>query len=78
MGAPQAGPFELASQRLGALPVINHFLDRIGLNAVLARWLPEPDPRLKLSPAAAIRLLVVNLLTGRAPLYGLAECSSWA
>jgi hypothetical protein len=69
------GPFELDSQRLGALPVISHFLDRMGLDAALARWLGEPDPRLKLAPAAAIRLVVINLLTGRAPLYGLAE---WA
>ena len=67
--------FELVSRRLGALPLINHFLDRIGLDAALARWLPEPDRRFKLLPAAAIRLLVVNLLVGRAPLYGLGE---WA
>jgi transposase len=75
MDTPQDGPFELASQRLGALPVINHFLDRIGLEAALGRWLGKPDPRLKLAPATAIRLLVINLLVGRAPLYGLAE---WA
>jgi transposase len=72
---PVDGPFGLVSQRLGALPLINHFLDRIGLDAVLARWLPEPDRRFRLTPAAAIRLLVVNLLVGRAPLYGLGE---WA
>lgn len=75
MDTPQDGPFVLASQRLGALPIINHFLDRIGLEAALGRWLGEPDPRLKLAPATAIRLLVINLLVGRAPLYGLAE---WA
>ena len=75
MDTPQGGPFGLVSHRLGALPVINHFLDRIGLDAVLGRWLPEPDRRFKLAPAAAIRLLVVNLLLGRAPLYGLGE---WA
>jgi hypothetical protein len=57
------------------LPLINHFLDRIGFDAVLDRWLPEPDRRFKLTPATAIRLLVVNLLVGRAPLYGLGE---WA
>jgi len=75
LDTPQGGPFGLVSHRLGALPVINHFLDRIGLDAVLGRWLPEPDRRFKLPPAAAIRLLVVNLLLGRAPLYGLGE---WA
>jgi hypothetical protein len=75
MDTPNSGPFELVGQRLGALPVINHFLDRIRLEEVLTRWLPEPDRRFKLTPAAAIRLLVVNLLVGRAPLYGLGE---WA
>ena len=75
MDTPNSGPFGLVSQRLGALPLINHFLDRIRLDEVLARWLPEPDRRFKLTPAAVIRLLVANLLVGRAPLYGLGE---WA
>jgi hypothetical protein len=75
VNTPKGGPFGLISHRLGAVPVINHFLDRVRLDAVLQRWLPEPDRRFKLTPAAAIRLLVVNLLVGRAPLYGLAE---WA
>jgi transposase len=72
---PKDGPFGLVSHRLGGLPLINHFLDRIGLDEALARWLPEPDRRFKLSPVSAIRLLVVNLLVGRAPLYGLGQ---WA
>jgi len=72
---PKDGPFGLVSHRLGGLPLINHFLDRIGLDEALTRWLPEPDRRFKLSPVSAIRLLVVNLLVGRAPLYGLGE---WA
>lgn len=75
MDTPKDEPFGLVSYRLGALPLINHFLDRIGLDAVPARWLPEPDRRFKLSPATTIRLLVVNLPVGRAPLYGLGE---WA
>ena len=75
MDTPKDGPFGLVSHRLGALPILNHFLDRIGLDAALERWLPEPDRRFKLAPATAIRLLVVNLLVGRAPLYGLGE---WA
>jgi hypothetical protein len=75
MDTPKGGPFELVSYRLGALPLINHFLDRIGLDALLARWLPLADRRFKLAPAMAIRLVVVNLLVGRAPLYGMGE---WA
>ena len=75
MDTPKDGPFGLVSHRLGALPILNYFLDRIGLDAALERWLPAPDRRFKLSPATAIRLLVINLLVGRAPLYGLGE---WA
>jgi transposase len=75
VGTPKGGPFELVSYRLGALPVVNHFLDRIGLDGLLARWLPAPDRRFRLDPAVAIRLVVINLLVGRAPLYGLGE---WA
>ena len=75
MDTPNGGPFGLVSHRLGALPLINHFLDRIGLDALLGHWLPAPDRRFKLLPATAIRLLVINLLVGRAPLYGLGE---WA
>jgi hypothetical protein len=72
---PKGGPFELVGYRLGALPLVNHFLDRMGLSGLLAQWLPAPDRRFRLDPAVAIRLVVVNLLVGRAPLYGLGE---WA
>src|SRR4029450_4605443 len=75
MDTPKSGPFELVSHRLGALPIVNPFLDRMGLYALLARWLPAPDRRFRLDPAVAIRLVVINLLVGRAPLYGLGE---WA
>ena len=68
-------PFELTSARFGALPVVNHFLDRAGLPALLDRYLPVRDARVHLSGAAAIRLAVTNLLLGRSPLYALAE---WA
>ncbi len=75
MDTPQDAQFDLVSQRLGALPLVNHFLDRMDLSGLLARWLPAPDRRFRLDPAVAIRLVVVNLLIGRAPLYGLGE---WA
>lgn len=75
MDTPKGGLFDLVSYRLGALPLVNHFCDRMGLDVLLARWLPAPDRRLRLDPAVAIRLVVVNLLVGRAPLYGLGE---WA
>jgi transposase len=68
-------PFELRSQRLGALPVVDRFLERAGVERVLARYLPPADRRVALPAAVAIGLLVRNLCVAREPLYGLAE---WA
>ena len=71
----QEDDFALVSRALGGLPIINHVLDRLGLPALLAGVLPAEDARVKLAPAAAIRLVVTNLVLGREPLYGLGE---WA
>lgn len=68
-------PFELRSQRLGALPIVDRFLARIGLERVLSRYLPSSDRRVALPAATAIGVLVGNLCLAREPLYGLAE---WA
>jgi transposase len=70
-----AGPFELASTQLGALPVIGLFLERIDLAGTLERHLPAGDARTTLSAATAIGVLVCNLCVAREPLYGLA---GWA
>lgn len=69
------GGFELRTQVLGGLPVINRIIDRLGLPALLGAALPGGDARVRLSPAAAIRLVVANLVLGREPLYALGE---WA
>ena len=72
---PQAGPFELRTGKLGALPVIDRFLRRIGLQALLERYLAPGDERVALPAAAVIGVVVRNLCVAREPLYGLAE---WA
>lgn len=74
-GAVEGSPFELVSRRLGALPLVSHFLARAGVPGLLARYLPAEDARYRLAPATAIGLVVRNLLAGREPLYGLGE---WA
>ncbi len=66
---------ELASQTLGALPIVCHFLDRMRLGVLLERHLPPPDARCRLEPARAIGLLVRNLCVSHEPLYSLGE---WA
>jgi transposase len=70
-----SGPFQLVSQRLGPIPVINHFLARLGLHRLLEQYLPADDRRLKLAPATAIGVVVRNLVLHREPVYALAD---WA
>jgi len=67
--------FTLRSETLGSLPVINHFLDRMGLDGVVDRHLPADDARLRLDPAVVIGVVVRNLSVDHRPVYALAE---WA
>ncbi|MBK7019697.1 MAG: IS1634 family transposase [Candidatus Microthrix sp.] len=68
-------PFVLRTETLGAVPIVNHFLDRIGLDAIIDRFLPANDARLRLDPAVVIGVLVRNLTIDHQPIYALAE---WA
>jgi transposase len=78
MSAPEdgAGPFGLKSIGLGALPVIDRFLERIDLAGTLERHLPASDARTTLAAGTAIGVLVANLCVAREPLYGLAGWAS--
>ena len=67
--------FTLRTQFIGALPVIQHFLDRLGLDALLEQYVPHVDRRFRIRPATALGLLLRNILLGRRPIYGLQE---WA
>ncbi len=66
---------DLSSRVIGALPIISHFLDRLGLEAILARYLPDGDARALMAASRVIRTLVINLCLEREPLYGIGE---WA
>ena len=66
---------ELSSRAIGALPIVSHFLDRLGLEAILARYLPAGDVRALMAVSRVIRTLVINLCLEREPLYGIGE---WA
>jgi transposase len=70
--AQPQGPFELVSRTLGAAPIVRRFCERLGLEALLERYLPAGD-RCTLSPARAIMVLICNLAISREPLYGLGE-----
>src|ERR1035437_4977996 len=63
--APEAGDYGLVSRALGGLPIVNHFLDRLGLPTLLGEAWSEVDGRTKLAPAATIREVIdVNLYGG--------------
>jgi transposase len=65
----------LVSNTVGALPIVNRFLKRMRLEEFLNAYLPQDDPRTRLSTARGLIVLVKNLLFSREPLYGLGE---WA
>lgn len=65
----------LRSYRVGALPIINHLLDRMNVEEILREHLPAEDARTKIATARGLMLLVRNILISREPLYGVAE---WA
>lgn len=69
------GPFELASDLLGPLPVVNRFLHQLGIDDALADHLGSADARWRVSPAKALGVVVRNLIVDHRPLYGLGE---WA
>jgi transposase len=73
MNTPE--PFTLRSQRLGALPIVNSFLTRMGVARHLETYLPTDDARLRLAPATVIAVLVRNIVAGHQPVYALGE---WA
>lgn len=67
--------FELASRQLGALPVVNHFLARMGVDDALGAHVPADDRRLRLAPARALGVVVRNLIVDHEPVYAMGE---WA
>ena len=60
---------------VGFLPILNHLLQRLHLDALLQAHLPRADRRTKLPAAQGLLVLLKNLLLSREPLYGLGE---WA
>lgn len=64
--------FQLRSSAVGALPIVNAFLDRLEIEQRPHDTIAA-DPRAKLEPAAALGVLLRNIVEARAPLYALGE-----
>jgi transposase len=71
----RAGRQTLRSEKIGALPIINHFIRRLRLEELLEEHLRPEDKRVKVPAAKALLVLLRNLLISREPLYGMGE---WA
>ena len=67
--------FQLDSWTVGALPIVNQFLDQLRIPQLLDAYLEDPDPRCTLAPNKVLLLLIRNLILDRRPLYALSE---WA
>ncbi len=59
----------LHTERLGPLPLINHFLERLDLEARLKRFVPTRDRRIRLPYAKALGVVLRSVLVEREPLY---------
>jgi transposase len=71
----RTGRQTLRSEKIGALPILNHFLKRLRLEEHLQQFLPTEDKRVKIPARKALLVLTKNLLIWREPLYGIGE---WA
>jgi transposase len=74
-GLPDLRDTILVPEQLGGLPIINRVIDRIGLQALLERFVPHTDRRVRLPHARALGVVIRNLVLQHAPLYALGE---WA
>jgi transposase len=63
------GPFSLQVERLGPLPIVNRFLERMGLHDILERHVPTADRRNTLSHASSLGVLLRSIIVEREPVY---------
>ena len=61
--------FTMQSERLGPLPLVNHFLKRAGLEELLDRYVPTTDARCAVPHARALGVLLRSIIVEREPIY---------
>ena len=67
--SPRSSAFTLRTERLGPLPLVNHFIERMGLASLLEKHVPTTDGRCRLSHAKALGVLVRSIVVEREPIY---------
>jgi len=66
---PRRTPFTLQTERLGPLPLVNHFLHRLGLEELLDKHLPSEARRAGLPYAKSLGVLLRSIVVEREPIY---------
>ncbi|MEW6747996.1 MAG: IS1634 family transposase, partial [Planctomycetota bacterium] len=61
--------FVLRTDRLGPLPLVNHFAARLGIEELLEKHVPTQDRRVRLPYARALGVLLRSLVVEREPIY---------
>ena len=62
-------PFDLISERLGPLPLVNHFMEQFGLEQIIERFVPTRDGRCRLPYANGLGVLIRSIIVEREPIY---------
>ena len=62
-------PFDLVCERLGPLPLVNHFIERLGLEETFERFVPTQDGRCRLPYAKGLGVLLRSIIVEREPIY---------
>jgi hypothetical protein len=62
-------PFTLLRERLGPLPLVNHFLRQLQMEVLLNRHVPTTDRRCSLPYASSLGVLLRSILVEREPIY---------
>jgi transposase len=70
------GALDILVERLGPLPLINHFLCRLGLLELLEQHVPTTDGRSTVSHAQALGVLLRSIIVEREPIYRQQESTS--
>ncbi len=65
---------QLETEMVGPLPIVNHFIKRLGIEDILSKYITTPNTH-KIDPVTCIGILLRNIITEREPLYGLKD---WA
>ena len=66
---------ELDSKTIGALPIVNSFIERLQLDQLLSKHIPS-RANLKLAHSETLLIMIRNILLEREPLYEVAEWSA--